>query len=225
VRVQWPRVGASRRNIGRKKIERVIELDESECLVYSLIDLFVGHSFLNQLVGTLSRTVSESNSAPSWKTMPVRIRRGKSCSSRIVEMSSPNSRMSPLSGRIRPLMSLSRTLFPTPAGRAGCVFRADRWRSLCPEVRAVHRMQSRRCERRQSDRPAAQSARRDRQDRFGRLSHWQFTVAEQGEEHWVTRKSTKMISTEATTTAWMVDRPTPSCRPWCAFRRSSRLRR
>ena len=39
---------------------------------------------------------------------------------------------------------------------------------------------------------------------------------------WVTRKSTKMMSTEETTTALMVDRPTPSVPPVVRCHRSSR---
>src|ERR1700722_20127595 len=48
--------------------------------------------------------------------MPIRPRNLKSCSSRRLLISSPNTVMVPESGRIKPLASLSSTLLPLPAG-------------------------------------------------------------------------------------------------------------
>src|ERR1700722_6146840 len=48
--------------------------------------------------------------------MPMRPRNSNSCSSRMLLISSPNTVIVPESGRINPFASLSKTLFPLPAG-------------------------------------------------------------------------------------------------------------
>src|SRR6267154_5734009 len=64
---------------------------------------------------TFSRTVSESNSALSWKTIPILPRNLNRSSSRICEISCPSTRMRPASGRMSPMTSFKIRLFPDPA--------------------------------------------------------------------------------------------------------------
>jgi hypothetical protein len=66
-------------------------------------------------------TVSESNSAFSWNTMPTSLRRWSSCGSGIVSMRSPFTWMVPPSGRSRPRMSLSSTDLPAPLAPSSIV--------------------------------------------------------------------------------------------------------
>src|SRR5712671_479320 len=64
---------------------------------------------------TFSRTVRESNSALSWKTIPILPRNLNRSSSRICEISCPSTRMRPASGRMSPMTSFRIRLFPDPA--------------------------------------------------------------------------------------------------------------
>src|SRR4051812_16494464 len=64
---------------------------------------------------TFSRTVSESNSALSWKTIPILPRKANRSLSRISLTSSPNTVMRPASGLSNPSTSLRIVLLPDPA--------------------------------------------------------------------------------------------------------------
>src|SRR5580704_369463 len=64
---------------------------------------------------TFSRTVMESNSALSWKTIPILPRNSNRSFSCIWVTSSPSTVMRPESGRISPRTSLRIRLFPEPA--------------------------------------------------------------------------------------------------------------
>src|SRR5215204_2987457 len=63
-----------------------------------------------------SPTVSESNSAPSWNTMPICWRIRLSWSGLALTTLSPSIRISPLSGRNRPRIRRSVVLLPMPEG-------------------------------------------------------------------------------------------------------------
>src|SRR5258708_2661198 len=63
---------------------------------------------------TLSRTLSESKSALSWKTIPILLRSSKSCSSVMAVTSWPRTKMRPESGLISPRQSLRIVLLPEP---------------------------------------------------------------------------------------------------------------
>jgi hypothetical protein len=80
---------------------------------------------------TLSKTLIESNSAPSWKAMP-HLRRSSVCScEERLQKSTPSTSNFPESGRIRPIKCLSITLLPMPEGP---ITTTD-WRSGTSKVR------------------------------------------------------------------------------------------
>ena len=124
-------------------------------------------------------------------------------------MSSPKSMTLPVWGRISPMISLSRTLLPTPAGPSSTRVSpgaTEKVMSVSTGGPSKARLK-RRARRRQDSASGAGGGGLKAQG--GSVAH----VGKKESNTWVMRKSTAMMSTEELTTAEMVERPTPSVPP------------
>ena len=65
---------------------------------------------------TLSNTLIESNSAPSWNAIPNSLRTSLRALSEMDHTSTPSTNTFPESGRINPMRCFNSTLFPVPEG-------------------------------------------------------------------------------------------------------------
>src|SRR5712664_1810244 len=91
---------------------------------------------------TLSATVMESNSAPSWKTNPILRRKLSKSFSSMLEISCPNTRTTPAEGGSSPAASFSVSVLPVPVSPSkiivsrGCT-RNDTPRKISPSSKPM----------------------------------------------------------------------------------------
>jgi hypothetical protein len=184
---------------GREEVEGLLQLDKAQGIADAAVDFVVGNPLLNQLVGHVVADGERVEERALLKDHAGAGAQGKSCSSGMWEISSPKSRMLPWSGRSRPLTSLSRTLLPTPAGPSRMRVSPGATEKLTSSStggpsKAMETLRKTTTGAGVAERPG-----------LAGLAKAGAEFAHSGGKRvsstWVSRKSTKMMSTEAQTTA------------------------
>ena len=160
---------------------------------------------------TLSSTVIESNSALSWNTIPTCARIAYTSRSVIPDSFLPKIEISPLSGSIKSLASFSSVLLPQPAGPK--IIRVSP-RSTLKEISRNTSFWSNPIDTSLNSTTGTPSGiSRTPPALIARLAAAIIYRPKMPIIICVTRKSHKIISTDDTTTAWVVARPTPRVPP------------
>ncbi len=158
-----------------------------------------------------SKTVIESNSAPPWKSMPTFLRTETSSSSGSREISTPSTQTSPESGCSRPFMCRSETDFPVPEPPR-ITRTSPRWtvRSTSSRTRRELYFLRTRLNSMMGP-PDGPVGLHEPHDRRLADRHWNPRCRTM--KSFVRKKSDMSTAIEATTTAIVVARPTPSAPP------------